>query len=105
MLPPSALVSPSGQFDNWGLLGPDKESYTVDDIRLLSAPVSNKASILNFSYRDLMYWALGASLKSHAEARDGHDSSPHIGNEAVVGVVGNVAAVLGSASVDPTYLV
>jgi hypothetical protein len=42
----SAVVSPSGQLDNWGCLGPDKESYTVEDIRLLSAPVSNKASIL-----------------------------------------------------------
>jgi hypothetical protein len=28
----------------------------------------------------------------------------NVGNEAVVGVVGNVAAILGSASVDPTSL-
>jgi hypothetical protein len=34
--------------DSWGLLGPDKESYTLDEIRLLSAPVSNRASILTF---------------------------------------------------------
>jgi hypothetical protein len=52
-----------------------------------------------------MYWELGASLKSHAEARDGQDSSPHVGNKIVVGVVGNVATVQGSASVDPTSLV
>jgi hypothetical protein len=47
---------------------------------------------------------LGASMKSHAEARDGHDSPPHVRNETVVVVVGNVAAVLESASVDPTSL-
>jgi hypothetical protein len=52
-----------------------------------------------------MYWALGASLKSHAEARDGQDSPPHVGNKVVVVVVGNVATVQGSASVDPTSLV
>jgi hypothetical protein len=57
------------------------------------------------SYQNLMYWALGASLKSHAKARDGYDSPPHVGNEAVVVVVGNVAAVQGSASVEPTSLV
>jgi hypothetical protein len=38
--------SPSGQWDNWCLFGPDKESYIVEDIRLLSAPVSIKASIV-----------------------------------------------------------
>jgi hypothetical protein len=52
-----------------------------------------------------MYWALGASLKSHAEAGDGHDSPPHVGNKIIVVVVGNVATVQGSASVDPTSLV
>jgi hypothetical protein len=52
-----------------------------------------------------MYWALCSSLKSHAKARDGHDSPPHIANEVVVVVVGNIAAVQGSASVEPTSLV
>jgi hypothetical protein len=52
-----------------------------------------------------MYWALGSFLKYHAEARDGHDSPPHIGNEVVVVGGGDIAAVQGSASVEPTSLV
>jgi hypothetical protein len=42
---------------------------------------------------------------SHTEARDGQDSPSHVGNKVVVVVVGNVAAVQGSASVEPTSLV
>jgi hypothetical protein len=53
----------------------------------------------------MMYWVLGYSLKSHAEARDGHDRPPHIGNEVVVVVVGDIAAVQGIASVESTSLV
>jgi hypothetical protein len=50
-----------------------------------------------------MYGVLSASLKSHAKARDGHDSPPHVGNKVIVVV--NAATVQGSASVDPTSLV
>jgi hypothetical protein len=57
------------------------------------------------SYPDLMYWALSASLKSHAEARDGQDSPPHVGNKVIVVYVGDVATVQGSVSVEPTSLV
>jgi hypothetical protein len=52
-----------------------------------------------------MYWALGASLKSHTKARDGYDSPSQVGNEVVVVVVSSVAAVQGSATVEPTSLV
>jgi hypothetical protein len=52
-----------------------------------------------------MYGALSNSLKSQADAQDGQDSPPHVGNKVIVVVVGNVATVQGSASVELTSLV